>query len=91
MTVLEARVSGTVQGVGFRYFVQRRASALGLSGYTRNLPDGDVEVLAEGDKTLLEALLDDLRTGPSLSSVDNVEVRWSERPEPGFRGFNIKY
>ncbi len=91
MTVLEARVSGTVQGVGFRYFVQRRASALGLSGYTRNLPDGDVEVLAEGDKTLLEALLEDLRTGPSLSSVDNVEAKWSERTEPGFRGFNIKY
>ncbi len=91
MALIEARVSGVVQGVGFRYFVQRQAAALGLSGYAKNLPNGDVEVVATGEKALLNQLLNDLRTGPSLSSVDSVEVKWTEKPEPGFREFTIKY
>ena len=87
----ESRVKGIVQGVGFRYFVQRRAGALGLSGYTKNLPDGDVEVVAEGDREKLESLLGDLHRGTSMSSVESVQALWSETEQPRFSGFNIRY
>jgi acylphosphatase len=50
--------SGTVQGVGFRFTVRRHAAALNLSGWVRNLPDGRVEVLAEGDKAVIGELMD---------------------------------
>lgn len=66
-------VSGVVQGVGFRYFVARRASALGLAGYAANLPDGRVEVLAKGPQDRLHALELALRSGPPHARVTNVE------------------
>ena len=90
MIVLDAKVKGKVQGVGFRYFVQRRAAALGLCGYARNLADGDVEVVAEGNREQLETLLGDLNRGPSMSSVESVRAEWSETVQPRFNGFNIR-
>ena len=67
-------VSGHVQGVGFRWFVARHARALGLSGYARNLPDGRVEVVAEGaDQQALEQLEGRLRQGPAHARVALVE------------------
>jgi acylphosphatase len=66
-------VSGVVQGVGFRYFVLREAEGLGLAGWARNLPDGRVEVVAEGDEAALGKLEQSLRRGPSLSRVSGVE------------------
>ncbi|MEO8138051.1 MAG: acylphosphatase [Gemmatimonadota bacterium] len=66
-------VRGRVQGVGFRYFVLRHATALGLVGWTRNLPDGRVEVVAEGEAPALETLEGQLRVGPPHSQVDAVE------------------
>jgi len=66
-------VHGVVQGVGFRWFVRRVAGRLGLSGLARNLPDGDVEVLAEGTPGALDELERDLRRGPSASRVERVE------------------
>ena len=66
-------VAGRVQGVGFRAFVLRRASGLGLRGYCRNLPDGRVEVSAEGEETLLKALEAELARGPRFASVSSVE------------------
>ena len=66
-------VSGRVQGVGFRYYVSSRARALGLAGFVRNLPDGRVECAAGGDVRQLEALEGDLRAGPAMSRVTNVE------------------
>jgi acylphosphatase len=71
-----ARVSGDVQGVGFRAFVMQRALMLQLNGWVRNLSDGDVEVLAEGKKEILQQLLNELQIGPSASSVGHVEARW---------------
>jgi acylphosphatase len=67
-------VSGRVQGVGFRYFTQDIASREGLSGSVRNLPDGSVEVLAEGDEQSLARLEAALWRGPSPARVDHVEV-----------------
>lgn len=74
---LQAIVRGRVQGVGFREFVWRRASILGVTGYVRNLPDGrSVEVVAEGERQALEQLLAYLREGPPLSVVNGVDVEW---------------
>jgi len=66
-------VHGVVQGVGFRWFVRRAGSRLGLSGVARNLPNGDVEVMAEGPPGALDELERELRRGPSASRVDHVE------------------
>lgn len=66
-------VRGQVQGVGFRWFVWRQAEHLGLKGYVSNLRDGSVEVVAEGDRTDVEALERALIRGPSMARVDRVE------------------
>jgi len=67
-------VSGVVQGVGFRWYVARHARALGLAGFTRNLPDGRVEVVAAGaDGAALDRLEQLLRAGPAHAQVDRVE------------------
>lgn len=70
-------VRGRVQGVYFRAFVQRHANALGLAGWARNLPDGAVEVAAEGPQASLDALLRRLRRGPPGAKVDGAEESWA--------------
>jgi len=75
---LHAFISGRVQGVGFRYYAQKRAELYGITGWVRNLPDGRVEVLAEGDEELLKEFLKDLKKGPPLARVDGIEVSWEE-------------
>lgn len=64
-----ARVTGTVQGVGFRYFTQRKASRLGLVGYVRNMPNGSVELEVEGERDVVDAFLDSVRAGPPGSRI----------------------
>ena len=66
-------ISGDVQGVGFRFFVQRAAARHQVVGYVKNLDDGRVEALAEGPLPSVEAFKHDLATGPRFSSVDHVE------------------
>ena len=66
-------VRGRVQGVGFRWFVLSEAEGLGVGGLVRNLPDGAVEVIAEGTVQALEALERALRRGPRMAQVDRVE------------------
>ncbi len=84
------RVTGRVQGVGFRYFVWRRAQDLGLGGWVRNLPDGAVEVEAVGREADLAALEGDLEAGPPGSRVDRVEGE--RRPPPEERkGFEVRF
>ncbi len=82
-----AIVSGRVQGVGYRAFVVRYARALGLDGSVRNLPSGQVEVIAEGDEKALQQLLTLLREGPPAARVTSVSVQWGEagQTEAGFR------
>ena len=75
---LDASVRGRVQGVGFRYFVMREAGYLGLDGYVANERDGSVRVVAEGQVSVLEELLERLREGPPMSIVERV----IERREP---------
>ena len=73
---LHAYVSGRVQGVFFRGRTLEVAARLGLAGWVRNLPDGRVEVLAEGAAQALEQLLAFLRVGPSGARVDHVNEAW---------------
>jgi acylphosphatase len=73
-------VSGRVQGVGFRYFTAARARALGVAGSVRNLPDGRVEIRAEGERSALEALVATVKTGPPGARVRDVHVDWTEAP-----------
>lgn len=69
---LEAVVSGRVQGVGFRFFVQANAKLLGLKGFVQNLPDGNVGVVAEGQQKGLNDLIIALKKGPPLARVSKV-------------------
>ncbi len=83
-------ITGRVQGVGFRNFTQRNARQLGVKGYAKNLPNGKVEVVAEGDKTQLDALVVFLREGPRYAKVDSLEI--DERPFTGeYETFGIRY
>ena len=82
-------VQGMVQGVGFRYFVHSRAVRAALDGHVRNLCNGDVEVEVEGDRSLIEGLIKELRIGPRAAGVTNVRVDW-KKPEHLVRGFNIR-
>ena len=66
-------VSGTVQGVGFRFFAERTAASLGVGGYVRNLFDGRVEVYAIGSAEQMDALKNALRRGPRMAGVDRVD------------------
>jgi acylphosphatase len=84
-----ALVTGIVQGVYFRAFVENRAQALGLTGYVRNVTQsGAVEVEAEGDRTRLEQLIRYLRQGPRAARVDKVDVQWGDY-SGRFSGFDI--
>ena len=84
----EIFVSGDVQGVGYRFFTQRVAEELQLSGWVRNLPDGRVQVEAEGPRPRVEELLARLRVGPRLASVTDVAVTWKAATGTA-RGFTL--
>jgi acylphosphatase len=87
---IEVVVTGYVQGVGYRFYTQRQASALGLRGYVRNRPDERVEVVAEGPRASLERLIEALRRGPSDADVQDVTVRW-QPPQHEFTRFTIRH
>lgn len=88
---LHAMVYGRVQGVFFRAFVSDNAKELGLTGYVRNLRHREaVEVWAEGERTQLEKLIDQLRTGPPAARVEKVVTDWSEYTG-SYSGFRIRY
>ena len=80
-------IYGFVQGVGFRFAVQRAASSRGVSGWVRNRPDGAVEAVFEGEPVDVEALVDFCRRGPRGAEVERVEVE-EELPE-GLGGFRV--
>lgn len=83
-------ITGKVQGVGFRNFTQRNARQLGVNGYAKNLPNGKVEVVAEGDKAQLDTLIALLKRGPRFARVDSLDV--DERSFTGeYESFGIRY
>ncbi len=85
-TRVRVLVSGRVHGVAFRYFVREWASDLGVTGWVRNLADGRVEVLAEGDEERVDRLLDHLSEGPRLARVERLDVSREE-----FRGEYVDF
>ena len=96
MTLTEKRVEarrfvvrGRVQGVGFRWFVEREAHVLGVSGWVRNNADGSVEVLAQGTRDQLLGLRSRLRQGPRAARVDDVEES-EVGPVAGLSSFRIE-
>ena len=82
-------VRGRVQGVGFRWFVEREAHTLGIAGWVRNNADGSVEVLAQGTRDQLSTLSSRLREGPRAARVDGVEES-EARPVAGLNSFRIE-
>ena len=85
---IHAVMRGQVQGVGFRYFARQRAEVHGVAGFVRNLPDGSVEVHAEGAPDALSSFESDLRRGPSFGRVDEAVV--TSIKARGYRGFEIR-
>jgi acylphosphatase len=83
-------VSGSVQGVGFRFFAERAAARLGVAGYVKNLFDGRVEVYAIGSAAQLDALQSELRRGPRMASVDQVVASDAEILPEYSNGFTIE-
>ncbi len=83
-------VSGLVQGVFFRDNTRLKAEELGVTGWVRNLSDGRVEIMAEGEKEKVEELVEWVKKGSSAARVDNLDVEWQEYVEE-FTSFEIRY
>jgi len=88
MKRIHAHVIGRVQGVGFRYVTARQALDLGLSGWVRNLPDGSVEVEAQGPERAVDRLVDFLNHGPPAARVERVALS-DHAVAAGEKGFRI--
>lgn len=86
---LHMQVTGRVQGVGFRYFVQEKALLLDLKGWVRNRWNGSVEIIAEGEKTDLESLLSAVERGPRARTTSAVKCTWLEHTGE-FHNFRIR-
>jgi acylphosphatase len=83
-------IDGRVQGVAYRFFTEKFANRLGLTGWVKNLEDGRVEVLAEGPAESIGSFLDRLREGPSLAHVERFDVR-REQATGEFSDFRITF
>ncbi len=88
MAARRYRLTGRVQGVGFRYFTYRSAQRLGVTGWVRNREDGDVEVHAEAKATTLKEFESQLRTGPFFARVLGLE--WNSVSPGPFLNFSIE-
>lgn len=83
-------VSGLVQGVCYRYFAVEQAQRLRLAGWVRNLPTGDVEAEAEGDRSAVEALIKAMKVGPRGARVSDLKLEWIQ-PKGEAGGFHTRY
>lgn len=82
--------NGRVQGVGFRFTVQRVALDLKLTGWVKNLPDGRVELVAEGEEDILKKLLEQIKNGFMRPYIQKEETRWKQ-PTGEFDSFEIRF
>lgn len=83
-------IEGRVQGVFYRAFTRNLASRLGLNGWARNLYDGRVEAVFEGNRELIELAIQECWKGPAGASVRNIDVQWEEA-SGDYKGFEIRY
>ncbi len=86
----EIVISGMVQGVGFRYFVQRLARQFNLSGYVKNMPNGNVLCEVEGDDGIVLDFIKDLKIGPSFSHVSGADINTSSNLY-GYKSFEVRF
>jgi len=86
---VSARITGRVQGVGFRNFTRMRARRLGVTGWVRNERDGSVRLEAEGPREALDSLVDAVHRGPRMARVENVEVDWTDATDE-FDTFRVR-
>lgn len=84
------KITGRVQGVGFRNSTRRKARELGVSGWVKNIADGSVEAVLEGEKDKVEDLISWANRGPRLANVNEVEVD-RRQPKNDLDGFSIRY
>jgi len=82
-------ITGRVQGIFFRAFVEDTAKELGIRGFVRNLPDGGLEVFAEGTDKALDELVERCKKGPSGATIDDIKV--TRTRERGYERFDIVY
>lgn len=82
-------ISGEVQGVSFRYYTKEHADNLGVKGYVRNLPEGKLGVVIEGEKDAVNKLVEWCKKGPSSANVNNIEIK-EEKPTNEFKQFEVR-
>ncbi len=82
-------ITGEVQGIGYRYFAEKEAQKLKLTGWVRNLPDGNVEITAEGEKNILENFVNILKTKHGWAKIDDIKISGTEIAKKEFSDFNI--
>lgn len=90
MVQYEIKISGKVQGVGFRYFVQNKASEMGITGWVKNSVDGGVTIIAQGIETEIKTFIDYLYIGPTRSRVDKISTCVMQITTI-FDNFSVKY
>jgi acylphosphatase len=83
-------VTGSVQGVFFRANTRHFANGLGVKGYVRNLPGGEVEIVAEGRKTVLDKFVEFCKKGPEGAKVENIDIKW-EKFKKEFDNFDVRF
>jgi len=81
--------SGLVQGVGYRYFVFHRAINLGLVGYVSNIFSGEVEIEIEGDRSLIEEFIKEVKVGPRAAHVKDLKIEWLDCTK-SYRSFEVR-
>lgn len=89
MITYEITVRGSVQGVGFRYFVQRNAAKLGVNGYIKNMPNGEVFIIAQGPIDIMDDFIALVKAGPAMADVSEVHI--NECQPMAFTTFTIKH
>lgn len=90
MEQVHLKITGAVQGVFFRAESSEKARAFGLTGWVKNTRNGDVEIIAQGERARLEEFIQWCRSGPQPSKVERVEIVW-ENPQEEFSTFEIRY
>jgi len=83
------KIYGKVQNVGFRFFIHRKASVAGLTGWVGNADGNQVETVFEGDKKRIEEFIESCRRGPLFSKVEKLEIEWQE-PTGEFKRFEVR-
>ncbi len=81
-------ISGFVQGVSFRSFIKKHAISLNIKGYAKNTPDGNIEVICEGEKAKIQMLIERCKRGPQLARVTKIEIE-AEDFKNQFENFSI--